>query len=299
MPKISVIIPFYRKHQTIDRCLASAHFTSLSYEIIIVDDGSIPPLAETTKEKFPNLIVIHQENKGPGAARNKGASIAQGEYLLFLDADDFLDKDFEGEISLLMNSNPEVIVGSFYYVGKKIHCYPFLAGEQITDGVLIPGQLNIGQFRKACDFFQPGACMIRKDIFQKTLGYFSRKNILFGEDIYLWFQVLLLCPQIQRTPKVLVYVDDNYSVLGVGKKSGKPISALALCPNREFEPYCINQNKKFLDNFLFLYRIETSNRLIYEKRYKELLSFARNFPALFFSWSTISYFIKRILTTRK
>jgi glycosyltransferase involved in cell wall biosynthesis len=298
MPKISIIIPFYQKQQTVERCLQSAGFSSTSYEIIIVDDGSTPPLAENIKDKFPNLTIIRQKNSGPGAARNKGADIAQGEYLLFLDADDFLHQDFEKEVSLLMHDKPEVIVGSFYYVGKKQKCQPFFDGEQVSAGILAPAQINLDQFRTACNFFQPGACLIRKEIFQKTKGYYDLKNILFGEDIYLWFQVLLFCPQIKRTPKILVYVDDNYSVLGVGKKSGKPISALALCQDEVFEPYCINQTRSFMKKFLFFYRKEMSNRLIYEKRYKELLGFACSFPQLFLSWSLVSYFLKRVISNK-
>lgn len=298
MPKISIIIPFYQKQQTVERCLQSVAFSSTSYEVIIVDDGSMPPLAENIKDKFPNLTIIRQKNSGPGAARNKGADIAQGEYLLFLDADDFLHQDFEKEVSWLMHDKPEVIVGSFYYVGKKQNCQPFFDGELVSEGILAPAQINLDQFRTACNFFQPGACMIRKDIFQKTKGYYDLKNILFGEDIYLWFQVLLLCPQIKRTPKILVFVDDNYSVLGVGRKSGKPISALALCRDEEFESYCINQNPRFMRNFLFSYRKEMSHRLIYEKRYNELLSFALSFPQLFSSWSLVSYFLKRVISNK-
>ena len=298
MLKISIIIPFYQKHQTVERCLQSIAFSSLSYEVIIVDDGSTPPIAENIKDKFSNLTIIRQKNSGPGAARNRGATMARGEYLLFLDADDFLHPNFEKEIIQLLDNKPEVIVGGFYYLEKKIPRQPFFVGEQLTQGVLTPAKLNLDQFRAACDFFQPGACIIRTDIFKKTKGYFDRQKILFGEDIYLWLQVLLLCPQILRTPQMLVYVDDNYSVLGVGKKSGKPISALALCRDQEFEPYCINQNPRFMKNFLFSYRKEMSNLLIYEKRYKELLQFALSFPQLLFSWSLLSYVFKRIIKNR-
>jgi len=295
MPKISIIIPFYQKQQTVERCLRSVTFSSITYEVIIVDDGGTPPLAENIKDKFAKLTIIRQENSGPGAARNRGAAIARGEYLLFLDADDFLHPDFEKEIIQLLENKPEVIVGGFYYLDKKIIRQPFLAGEQLTQGVLTPAKLNLNQFRDACDFFQPGACIIRADIFKKTKGYFDRQKILFGEDIYLWFQVLLLCPQILRTPQMLVYVDDNYSVLGVGRKKGKPISALALCHDEEFKPYCINKSEIFIGDFLFTYRKEVSNRLIYEKRYRELLQFALSFPRLLLSWSLLSYLFKRII----
>ena len=97
MAEISVIIPFYQKHATLRRCLESIRFQGVQAEILVVDDGSMPPL---NKEDFgeTEFYVIHQENAGPGSARNRGAAEAKGRYLLFLDADDYLHPDFETHI---------------------------------------------------------------------------------------------------------------------------------------------------------------------------------------------------------
>lgn len=93
--KVSVIIPVYNVEQYLKKCLDSiVNQTLKEIEIIIVDDGSTDEsgkIVDQYKEKYTNVVAIHQENKGPGAARNLGMSCAQGDYLYFMDSDDYLD----------------------------------------------------------------------------------------------------------------------------------------------------------------------------------------------------------------
>lgn len=95
--KVSVIIPVYNGEKYICQCLDSVISQSLKdIEIICVDDGSsdsTPMLLEEYCKKDKRVCVITQENVNAGAARNAGLDIAQGEYLSFLDADDFFEKD--------------------------------------------------------------------------------------------------------------------------------------------------------------------------------------------------------------
>lgn len=299
MIEISIIIPCYQKSKTLVRCLESISFKDIQVEILLVDDGSSPPVSINEAKKYPHLRVIRQENAGPGAARNRGAAEAVGRYLLFLDADDFLHPNFEKIITPHIAKNWGVIIGGFHYLGKSTSHLPYLTGEKNKEGLLPVSQMNQKSFRRACDFFAAGACLIRREIFQKTKGYYAVKKVLFGEDIYLWLQVMLFCPEIYRLSDILVMVDDNYSSLGVGKKGGKPISALALCPASEFFPLCLNKSRKFLNKFLGLYRQEVSTRLIYENRYGEFFVLGMQFPHLLFSWPLLSFLIKRILVHAK
>ena len=95
--KVSVILPVYNSQKHLRECLDSLLNQSLrEIEIICINDGSKDNSLEILKEykAKDNRIKIHsQENKGAGAARNKGISLAMGEYLSFLDADDFFEKD--------------------------------------------------------------------------------------------------------------------------------------------------------------------------------------------------------------
>ncbi len=92
--KISIVIPVYNAEEYLDRCLHSVldqDFTS--YEVILVDDGSTDSsslICDRYSSTDPRFITLHQSNKGVSAARNAGKNMAQGEYLMFLDADDAL-----------------------------------------------------------------------------------------------------------------------------------------------------------------------------------------------------------------
>lgn len=299
MIEISIIIPCFQKNETLQRCLKSIRFEHTEIEILLVDDGSSPPVHIKEAEKYPQLRIIRQENAGPGAARNRGAAEAVGRYLLFLDADDFLHPDFEKTIAPQIKKNLGVIVGAFHYLGKSMSHFPYLLGEKKEEGFLPVLQMDQKSFRQACDFFAAGTCLIQREIFQKTKGYYAVKKVLFGEDIYLWLQVMLFCPQIYRLPQVVVMIDDNHSSLGIGKKADKPISALALCSTSEFFPFCINKSHKFLSEFLLLYRKEVSIRLIHENRLRDFFVFCAQFPRLLFSWSLLSFLIKRTLVNAK
>lgn len=95
MPKLSIVIPVYNVEKYLSKCLDSVIYPGLeNYEIVIVNDGSTDSslsLAEDYARRFPRLIrVISTENGGLGAARNVGIEAAQGEFLLFMDSDDFL-----------------------------------------------------------------------------------------------------------------------------------------------------------------------------------------------------------------
>ncbi|MGO0051689.1 glycosyltransferase family 2 protein [Streptococcus suis] len=96
--KISVIVPVYNADKYLRRCIESVIMqTYKNWELILVDDGSTDSSAviidEVAKEDN-RIIAIHQINAGAGEARNAGISSATGEYVVFLDSDDYIDKDY-------------------------------------------------------------------------------------------------------------------------------------------------------------------------------------------------------------
>lgn len=91
MPTVSIIIPFFNNSFSISSAVSSVLISTvgISWELIIVDDGSTSPFCPSMLSFIPsNLIHLFQLNKGPSSARNLGASFASGDYLCFLDADD-------------------------------------------------------------------------------------------------------------------------------------------------------------------------------------------------------------------
>ncbi|NWA60968.1 glycosyltransferase family 2 protein [Pantoea sp. B9002] len=96
-PLFSLIIPVYNSQKTIKRTLLSVlKQTFSSYEVIVVNDGSSDSTANILQEfsAYSQVTVIHQINAGVSAARNSGMQQASGEYVLFLDADDWVDDNF-------------------------------------------------------------------------------------------------------------------------------------------------------------------------------------------------------------
>ncbi len=94
MPKVSIIVPVYRCEPYISRCIESIlNQTFADFQLILIDDGSPDKSGEICDkyaEKDNRIKVIHQENKGASAARNRGIREASGEYLMFCDSDDMV-----------------------------------------------------------------------------------------------------------------------------------------------------------------------------------------------------------------
>ena len=97
MAKVSVIIPIYKVEKYLSRCLDSVVNQTLDdIEIVLVDDGSpdsCPEICDRYAKKDSRIKVIHKKNEGLGYARNSGMLIATGEYIAFLDSDDYVSKD--------------------------------------------------------------------------------------------------------------------------------------------------------------------------------------------------------------
>lgn len=104
--KISVIVPIYNVENYIEECLDSLLKQNLSekeYEIICIDDGSTDRsgrIAEEYGKKYEQIKVIRQKNGGPSKARNEGLKVARGEYICFVDSDDYLEN---GVLDILYN----------------------------------------------------------------------------------------------------------------------------------------------------------------------------------------------------
>ena len=119
MIKISVIIPVYNGEKHLGQCLSSiSNQTLKEIEVIIVDDGSNDNSLNIAEEfqkanSFPTRI-IRQKNTGVGAARNKGLDLAKGEFIKFVDADDFLYNDtLEKMYNLAKKNDADIIRGNF------------------------------------------------------------------------------------------------------------------------------------------------------------------------------------------
>lgn len=105
-PILSVVVPIYNVENHLERCLCSLQaLEGTECEFILVDDGSTDSsgaIAEAFAERDDRAIVIHQDNKGQGPARNVGMRRCRGKYIAFVDSDDWLDEGAYAEMLQLM-----------------------------------------------------------------------------------------------------------------------------------------------------------------------------------------------------
>lgn len=109
-PTISVIIPVYNAENYVGRCIESVQAqTYNNWQMILVDDGSKDKSLEIC-QKYADvdnrISVIHQENAGPGIARNTGIAKASGNYVVFIDSDYYIEKDY---FQLLSKHDEDVV----------------------------------------------------------------------------------------------------------------------------------------------------------------------------------------------
>ena len=112
---LTVIIPVYKTEQTLDRCVESVLAQNVpgGMEVILVDDGSpdnCTALCDAWAERDSRIRVIHQQNRGLGAARNAGLNIATGDYVTFIDSDDYLATDTYPHLLKRLEELPDVDV---------------------------------------------------------------------------------------------------------------------------------------------------------------------------------------------
>lgn len=139
MPKISVIIPVYNCELYIERCLESLlNQTLQDLEIILVDDGSKDnSLKVISKFSDSRIKQISQENQGQSKARNAGLDIATGEFIGFVDADDWVDLDFYEKLyNAAVNNDSDIAMADFVRKGPNKHKLRLnLKEEKVYDSI--------------------------------------------------------------------------------------------------------------------------------------------------------------------
>ncbi|MBQ8621499.1 MAG: glycosyltransferase [Oscillospiraceae bacterium] len=140
-PKISVIVPVYNVERYLRRCVASIREQTLKdLEIILVDDGSpdgCPVMCDAFAAEDPRIQVIHKKNAGLGYARNSGMELATGEYIGFVDSDDFIRPEmYELLYKAATEIGADVAYAGIAFVqnGKETGKYRFTEKKQVWEG---------------------------------------------------------------------------------------------------------------------------------------------------------------------
>ena len=193
--KFSVITPLYNKAPYVAKAIQSVlSQTYADYELIIVDDGSKDDSAEIASkaiEGHANCRLMKQENAGVSMARNNGVAASHGDYLCFLDADDWWEPTFLSEMAKLMDEYPDAgIYGTNYTIVNDSKHKTRVAGIGVGEG-FEKGYINYCQVY-AKTMYMPlwtGAVGMPRSVFYEMQGF--PKGIKLGEDFLLWIHVAL------------------------------------------------------------------------------------------------------------
>jgi glycosyltransferase involved in cell wall biosynthesis len=188
MTAISVVIPAFNSTTSIRRSLDSVLDQSRSAnEVIVVDDGSTDDTASKVQEYAPNVQYVAQANQGQAVARNHGLKLASGEFVAFLDADDYWLPGFLQTTTRFLNSNPDAIAVS---VGSRVKKWG-------KSDALIPTFLNENSVEQPArildDFFsfwaqhdhvRTGSVLIRKRAIDEAGGQLA--DLRMSQDLEYW-----------------------------------------------------------------------------------------------------------------
>ncbi|MEI0700190.1 glycosyltransferase, partial [Brachyspira intermedia] len=182
--KISVIIPVYNVEKYLDKCLTSIINQSLKdIEIICINDGSTDSslqILESYKEKDNRIIIINQKNLKQAAARNNGLKIAKGEYISFVDSDDYIEKDFLKKLyQTAINNNADIAASNvqefidddFFYDISYVSKMTFFFYEK---RILVTPEDKFGIIY---------SCSIWNKIYRRE--FLTKNNISFFENLFL------------------------------------------------------------------------------------------------------------------
>lgn len=213
---ISVIIPVYNSQDYLDTCICSViNQTHKNIEIIIIDDGSTDSsasLCDAYAAKDSRVHVIHKQNEGLVSARKLGIEKAQGEYISFVDSDDYIEHDmYEIVMQKLDTKNPDIVLYDLVEEYPDHSCVKrnhFLEGyytKDVIKKIILPSMLSYG------DFFNFGilpnlVCKMIKREFIRNVYLAVDKCITVGEDAAYTFQLL---PQVEEL-MIITYAPYHY-----------------------------------------------------------------------------------------
>ncbi|MBE5739082.1 MAG: glycosyltransferase [Clostridiales bacterium] len=192
---ISVIVPVYKVERFLDRCVESlVGQTYKDLEIILVDDGSPDNsgrLCDEWVKKDNRIKVIHKANAGVSEARNSGLEIATGEFIAFLDSDDYLEPTAYEVAMSKMTEDCDAVIFGFNQVGSETDISKHYLSDNIYDSA------NIENFvREAClnGLFNFVGIKIYRSSVCKGIRF--RKGLQFGEDFLYNAEVIKKCKKI-------------------------------------------------------------------------------------------------------
>jgi len=302
-PKISIIIPMWGVEKYLRRCLDSVqNQTFKEWQAICVDDGSPDKSGEIAEEyaaRDKRFVVVHKENGGLSDARNAGLPYADGDYIMYLDSDDFIHPQTM-EIAYKAIKENKSDIASFSY--DRFYRPQLMVRHVLrmdTDNVVPMGikkRYNVDKLKTKTvdDVFELATerthnknnpnrkwlikhCQVWKNIYKKSLIKDTPfiKGILF-EDFPWWSAVMLKQPRVTVVPLPLYYYIPNFGGIVLSAKQLKIMKSLCAGIKSAFELYSEQaddeQMKKWQSQFMWYFVNWAFRKLKYLKTDEEIKS---------------------------
>ncbi|MBQ7840599.1 MAG: glycosyltransferase family 2 protein [Lachnospiraceae bacterium] len=212
MKKVSIIVPVYRTQQWLERCVLSIlEQTYQNIELVLVDDGSpdeCPALCDAWAQKDERVRVLHKKNGGLMAAWMDGVKISTGDYLCFVDSDDWIDTCMvENMLQNASDCGKEVICGN-YVQEEETRSFPVIQplAPGIYEGSALKEQVFgrlLGEERRPITLSR---CMklFSRALIEENMHYCD-PTIVMGEDVNITLPALLSAERIVVLPQACYY----------------------------------------------------------------------------------------------
>lgn len=226
MPLLSIILPIYNVKNYLERCYESIILQNYDdFEILLVDDGSndgSSDLCDLLSMKDSRVKVIHKENGGLSAARNEGLKYAQGEYIYWIDSDDWIVKNsLKIIVEKLKKNNPDILKFNYYrHINGCLEKHNSLKSgyyekPSIVDNLLKSAVIDVSAFG-----FTAWSHIYKTSFLRENKLEFVSERIIGSEDFLFNFQAYMCANKIEVLDEPLYYYDLREGSLSQSYKSG-------------------------------------------------------------------------------
>lgn len=198
-PLVSIIIPMYNVGPYISKCIESIlHQSYHNLQIIVINDGSTDDSFEKVlcfKEKDNRITLINKNNTGVSATRNIGLNLADGEYLMFVDGDDWINSNMiEYLLNLIKKENSDISCCSLVFEDEKS------TGKRYIDSNFSPRILRgsgiLSAYLKGFHLWSSSCARLYKTSFLRTNKFSFNETLAIGEDGYFSLQVMAMADSV-------------------------------------------------------------------------------------------------------
>lgn len=190
-PKISVIFPVYNVEYYLEEALDSIKNQTFinNIEVLMIDDGSTDNsryIIEKYALDYDNFYAFHKENEGLCSARNFGLTKAKGEYIHFLDSDDFIIPNFYEKLyEIASKDDYDIITTNYLRFNSKYSWRPLIASEVFKENYAPLGKTNLYQYNELSWDMPACTKIIKREFLEENNIQFYHKNILHEDNLFM------------------------------------------------------------------------------------------------------------------